>query len=98
MKRPKVIMVGIGLVALASAGGITAASASGPPAARRDRRCRHAHGVGNRRGQDGDRRGHWPRPAAVLLPARHGDDVASHRRRGEAVAAADLARESQSPE
>jgi predicted lipoprotein with Yx(FWY)xxD motif len=33
MKRPKVIIAGIGRVALATAGGITAASASGAPAA-----------------------------------------------------------------
>ncbi len=33
MKRPKIIMAGIGLAALATAGGITAASASGAPAA-----------------------------------------------------------------
>jgi predicted lipoprotein with Yx(FWY)xxD motif len=31
MKRPKIIMAGIGLAALATAGGITAASASGAP-------------------------------------------------------------------
>ena len=33
MKRPRIIMAGIGLAALAAAGGITAASASGTPAA-----------------------------------------------------------------
>jgi predicted lipoprotein with Yx(FWY)xxD motif len=33
MKRPRIIMAGIGLAALATAGGITAASASGTPAA-----------------------------------------------------------------
>ena len=32
MKRPRIIMAGIGLAALATAGGITAASASGAPA------------------------------------------------------------------
>jgi len=34
MRRPKIIMAGIGLAALATAGGITAVSASGSPAAR----------------------------------------------------------------
>jgi predicted lipoprotein with Yx(FWY)xxD motif len=33
MKRPRIIMAGFGLAALAAAGGITAASASGTPAA-----------------------------------------------------------------
>lgn len=33
MKRPRIIMAGIGLAALATAGGITAVSASGAPAA-----------------------------------------------------------------
>ncbi len=33
MKRPRIIIAGIGLAALAAAGGITAASASGSPAA-----------------------------------------------------------------
>ncbi len=32
MKRPRIIMAGIGLAALATAGGITGASASGAPA------------------------------------------------------------------
>jgi predicted lipoprotein with Yx(FWY)xxD motif len=34
MKRPRIIIAGLGLAALAAAGGITAASASGTPAAR----------------------------------------------------------------
>ena len=34
MKRPRIILAGVGLAALAAAGGITAASASGTPAAR----------------------------------------------------------------
>jgi predicted lipoprotein with Yx(FWY)xxD motif len=33
MKRPRIIMAGVGLAALAAAGGVTAASASGTPAA-----------------------------------------------------------------
>jgi predicted lipoprotein with Yx(FWY)xxD motif len=33
MKRPRIIMAGVGLAALAAAGGLTAASASGTPAA-----------------------------------------------------------------
>jgi Secreted repeat of unknown function len=33
MKRPRIIMAGIGLAALATGGGVTAASASGAPAA-----------------------------------------------------------------
>jgi len=37
VKRPKIIMAGIGLAALATAGGITAVSASGSPAARATR-------------------------------------------------------------